>query len=460
MSVLLVGISHRSAPVAVLERVAITETDRPKLTDKLMASGNISEVMVVSTCNRVEVYAVVDAFHGALASVGEILAEHSGLMVPELTKHAYVRYSEAAVEHLFAVASGLDSMVIGEQQILGQIRAAYAASDASQASGRVLHELAQQALRVGKRVHSETGIDAAGASVVSVALDRAAALFGGTLEGRTAVVLGAGAMGGLSVAHLGRAGIGSLVVVNRTRERADHLAETAVSAGVAATSVDLDDLASALADADVLVTCTGAVGAVVSLADAHHALAQREAGRPLAVCDLGLPRDVDPAVAGLPGISVFDMESLQRDPAAGAASSDASAAREIVSSELSGYLAGQRLAEVTPTVTALRQRAAEVVEGELMRLESRLPGLDSPQRDEVARTVRRVVDKLLHSPTVRVKQLATTPGGDSYAAALRELFELSPGTVEAVASPIEINGMELVDDFTASRTDGRKGQSE
>ncbi|OZC51835.1 glutamyl-tRNA reductase [Rhodococcus sp. RS1C4] len=460
MSVLLVGISHRSAPVAVLERVAITETDRPKLTDKLMASGNISEVMVVSTCNRVEVYAVVDAFHGALASVGEILAEHSGLMVPELTKHAYVRYSEAAVEHLFAVASGLDSMVIGEQQILGQIRAAYAASDASQASGRVLHELAQQALRVGKRVHSETGIDAAGASVVSVALDRAAALFGGSLEGRTAVVLGAGAMGGLSVAHLGRAGIGLLVVVNRTRERADHLAETAVSAGVAATSVDLDDLASALADADVLVTCTGAVGAVVSLADAHHALAQREAGRPLAVCDLGLPRDVDPAVAGLPGISVFDMESLQRDPAAGAASSDASAAREIVSSELSGYLAGQRLAEVTPTVTALRQRAAEVVEGELMRLESRLPGLDSPQRDEVARTVRRVVDKLLHSPTVRVKQLATTPGGDSYAAALRELFELSPGTVEAVASPIEINGMELVDDFTASRTDGRKGQSE
>jgi glutamyl-tRNA reductase len=460
VSVLLVGISHRSAPVAVLERVAITDTDRPKLTDKLMASGNISEVMVVSTCNRVEVYAVVDAFHGALASVGEILAEHSGLMVPELTKHAYVRYSEAAVEHLFAVASGLDSMVIGEQQILGQIRAAYAASDASQASGRVLHELAQQALRVGKRVHSETGIDAAGASVVSVALDRAAALFGGSLEGRTAVVLGAGAMGGLSVAHLGRAGIGSLVVVNRTRERADHLAETAVSAGVAATSVDLDDLASALADADVLVTCTGAVGAVVSLADAHHALAQREAGRPLAVCDLGLPRDVDPAVAGLPGVSVFDMESLQRDPAAGAASSDASAAREIVSSELSGYLAGQRLAEVTPTVTALRQRAAEVVEGELMRLESRLPGLDSPQRDEVARTVRRVVDKLLHSPTVRVKQLATTPGGDSYAAALRELFELSPGTVEAVASPIEINGMELVDDFTASRTDGRKGQSE
>jgi glutamyl-tRNA reductase len=455
VSVLLVGISHRSAPVAVLERVAITDTDRPKLTDKLMASGSISEVMVVSTCNRVEIYAVVDAFHGALTAVGEVLGEHSGLEVADLTKHAYVRYSEAAVEHLFAVASGLDSMVIGEQQILGQIRSAYAASDGQQASGRVMHELAQQALRVGKRVHSETGIDAAGASVVSVALDRAADLFGGSLAGRKAVVLGAGAMGGLAVAHLGRAGIGSLTVVNRTRERADHLAENAVSNGITATSVALENLADAVAEADILLTCTGAVGAVVSIADAHLALARRGSDRPLVICDLGLPRDVDAAVSGLPGITVFDMESLQRDPAAGAAANDASAAREIVSSELSGYLAGQRLAEVTPTVTALRQRAAEVVEGELLRLESRLPGLDSPQRDEVARTVRRVVDKLLHSPTVRVKQLASTPGGDSYAAALRELFELSPGSVDAVAMPMEIGSLELVDDFTASRTDLR-----
>ncbi|MGB6278472.1 MAG: glutamyl-tRNA reductase [Rhodococcus sp. (in: high G+C Gram-positive bacteria)] len=455
MSVLLVGISHRSAPVAVLERVAITDTDRPKLTDKLMASGSISEVMVVSTCNRVEIYAVVDAFHGALTAVGEVLGEHSGLEIADLTKHAYVRYSEAAVEHLFAVASGLDSMVIGEQQILGQIRSAYAASDGQQASGRVMHELAQQALRVGKRVHSETGIDAAGASVVSVALDRAAELFDGSLAGRKAVVLGAGAMGGLAVAHLGRAGIAELTVVNRTRERADHLAENAVSNGITATSVALEDLADAVAEADILLTCTGAVGAVVSIADAHLALARRGSDRPLVICDLGLPRDVEPAVSGLPGITVFDMASLQRDPAAGAAANDASAAREIVSSELSGYLAGQRLAEVTPTVTALRQRAAEVVEGELLRLESRLPGLDSPQRDEVARTVRRVVDKLLHSPTVRVKQLASTPGGDSYAAALRELFELSPGSVDAVATPMEIGSLELVDDFTASRTDLR-----
>ncbi|SEK72175.1 glutamyl-tRNA reductase [Rhodococcus maanshanensis] len=450
MSVLLVGISHRSAPVSILERVAVGDTDRPKLIDKMVASDHISEVMIVSTCNRVEIYAVVDAFHGALADVGELLTKHSGLDLADLTKHAYVRYSEAAAEHLFAVASGLDSMVVGEQQILGQIRTAYATSDNQQAAGRVLHELAQQALRVGKRVHSETGIDRAGASVVSVALDKASTLLGDGLAGRTAMVLGAGSMGGLSVAHLTRAGIGRIIVANRTRERAERLAETARAAGVAADTVELGDLSTALAEADVMVTCTGAVGSVVTLADAHLALAKRDsAQRPLVICDLGLPRDVEPAVAGLPGVSLLDMAALQRDPAAGAAAADADAAREIVAGELATYLAGQRLAEVTPTVTALRQRAADVVEAELLRLDSRLPGLEDPQRDEVARTVRRVVDKLLHAPTVRVKQLASAPGGDSYAAALRELFELTPGSAEAVATPMETRTVELVDDFTA-----------
>ncbi|HEY5856420.1 MAG TPA: glutamyl-tRNA reductase [Aldersonia sp.] len=468
MSVLLVGISHRSAPVSVLERVAVIDTDRPKLTDRMLASRHISEVMIVSTCNRVEVYAVVDAFHGALAVVGELLATHADLPLADLTKHAYVRYSEAAAEHLFAVASGLDSMVVGEQQVLGQIRAAYAASDSQQAAGRVLHELAQQALRVGKRVHSETGIDSAGASVVSVALGRADAILAGEtgtgLAGRTAVVVGAGAMGGLSVAHLTRAGVGRIVVVNRTLEKAQRLADTAAATGIVAHANGMDALAEAMADADVLVTCTGAVGAVVTLADAHRALAQRSAGSPLVVCDLGLPFDVDRAVSGLPGVSVIDMETLQRDPAAGAAAADAEAARQIVAAELAAYLTGQRMAEVTPTVAALRQRAADVVEAELLRLESRLPGLDDPQRDEVARTVRRVVDKLLHAPTVRVKQLASTPGGDTYAEALRELFALEPGAAQAVAAPMEMRPVDnhlidLADDFTTSGFHEERGSA-
>lgn len=458
MSVLLVGISHRSAPVAVLEKVAVTEDDRPKLTDRMLASQHVSEAMIVSTCNRVEVYAVVDAFHGGLAEVGDLLAKHSGLPLPELTRHAYVRYSEAAAEHLFAVASGLDSMVVGEQQVLSQIRAAYAAADAQQAAGRTLHELAQHALRVGKRVHSETGIDRAGASVVSVALDRARAVLG-TLDGRAAVVIGAGAMGGLAVAHLARAGVGHITVVNRTLERAQRLAHTAETMHDAAASAsDLAGLVPALANADIVITSTGAVGSVVTLADAHRALNSARVDHQMVICDLGLPRDVDPAVAGLPDVTVIDMETLQRDPAAGAAADDTSAARAIVAEELSKYLAGQRMAEVTPTVAALRQRAAEVVEAELLRLESKLPGLADPDREEVARTVRRVVDKLLHAPTVRVKQLASTPGGDSYAEALRELFELKPGAAQAVAAPMEIAALgELADDFTTGQAGDGQG---
>ncbi|HEX7322702.1 MAG TPA: glutamyl-tRNA reductase [Mycobacterium sp.] len=435
MSVLLFGVSHRSAPVPVLEQLTTDESDQVKIVDRVLKSPLVSEAMMLSTCNRVEVYAVVEAFHGGLSTIGQVLAEHSGMPIADLTKYAYVRYSAAAVEHLFTVAGGLDSAVVGEQQVLGQVRRAYAAAESNGTVGRVLHELAQRALSVGKRVHSETGIDAAGASVVSVALGMADQRLAG-LAGKTAAVIGAGAMGSLSAAHLTRAGVSHIHVVNRSLTRAQRLARKIRDAGTPAEAVTLDRVAAALSDADVAVSCTGAVRPVVSLADVHHALTggRDETARPLVICDLGMPRDVDPAAAGLPGVWVVDMDRVQREPSARASAADADAARAIVADEVATYLAGQRVAEVTPTVTALRQRAADVVTAELLRLDHRLPGLEVDQREEVARTVRRVVDKLLHAPTVRVKQLATSPGGDSYAEALRELFELDPRAVDAVAT--------------------------
>ena len=439
MSVLLFGVSHRSAPVSVLEQLSTDESEQVKIVDRVMQSPLVTEAMVLSTCNRVEVYAVVDAFHGGLSAIGQVLAEQSGMSLGDLTKYAYVRYSEAAVEHLFAVASGLDSAVVGEQQVLGQVRRAYAAAEANRTVGRILHELAQRALAVGKRVHSETGIDAAGASVVSVALGMADANVGG-LQGKTAVVVGAGAMGALSAAHLTRAGIQNVYVVNRSLPRAQRLARKIRESGAAAEALSLDNLATALDDADVVVSCTGAVRPVVSLADIHNALAasRRDENQRLVICDLGMPRDVDPAVSGLPGVWVVDMDRVQREPSARAAAADADAARHLVAAEVATYLAGQRMAEVTPTVTALRQRAADVVEAELLRLDNRLPSLEAAHRDEVARTVRRVVDKLLHAPTVRIKQLASAPGGDTYAEALRELFELDQTSVDAVATAGEL----------------------
>ena len=440
MSVLLFGVSHRSAPVSVLEQLSTDESDQAKIVDQVLQSPLVTEAMVLATCNRVEVYAVVDAFHGGLSVIGQVLAERSGMSLGDLTKYAYVRYAEAAVEHLFSVTAGLDSAVLGEQQVLGQVRRAYASAESNRSVGRTLHELSQRALSVGKRVHTETGIDAAGASVVSVALGMADTSLGG-LAGHSAVIVGAGSMGALAAAHLVRAGIDTVRVVNRSLPRAQRLAANLTEQGLTATAVDLDDVAAALVDADVVISSTGAVRPVVSLADVHHALAQRSAGRedrPLVICDLGMPRDVDPAVGGLPGVVVVDMDRIQREPSAQAAAGDAEAARAIVATELATYLARQRMAEVTPTVTALRQRAADVIESELLRLDNRLPGLDTLHREEVARTVKRVVDKLLHAPTVRVKQLASAPGGDSYAEALRELFELDPNAVDAVATAGEL----------------------
>ncbi len=426
--------------MSVLERLTVSEHDRPKIVESLVRSPAVSEAMLVSTCNRVEVYAVVEAFHPALEAVGDVFGAHTGMNVAELTGHAYVRYSEAAVEHLFTVAAGLDSMVVGEQQILGQIRSAYTEADANKSAGSTLHELAQQALRVGKRVHHETGIDRAGASVVSVALNRARAVRdasdgAGLPPARKAVVIGAGAMGSLATSQLARDGIEEITIVNRTADRATELAEgVAERYGVTAAGATFDDLARAMTDADFVVTCTGSVSAVIGVGEVHSALTRRANAAPLMICDLGVPRDVDTAVARLPGVHVVDIESLRGDEETKAAHDDAVAARAIVNGELADYLAVQRQAEVTPTVAALRQRAADVVEAEILRLQSRLPDLDGGQRDEVAKTVRRVADKLLHAPTVRVKQLASNGRGDHYAEALRELFELKPGAAESVSA--------------------------
>ncbi|MFE2753115.1 glutamyl-tRNA reductase [Actinosynnema sp. NPDC059335] len=430
MSVLVVGLSHRTTPVPVLERVAVADADRGKVLDQLLSAPSVSEAVLLSTCNRVEVYAVVETFHGGMNEVVEVLAHQAGAEPADLFEHLYVHYSAAAVEHLFSVAGGLDSMVVGEAQILGQLRTAYNAADERGVVGRTLHELAQHALRVGKRVHTETDIDHAGASVVSEALSDAATALGG-LAGRRALIVGAGSMGGLAAAHLRRAGIGEVVIANRTPANGERLASALRADGVPAGSTGLDALADAVAVADVLFACTGSVGTVVG---AEH-IGDRAPDRPLVVCDLGLPKDVDPAATLLDNVRVVDLETLQRRLSDAPTGQGTLRAAEIVAEEVRAYLAGQRSAGVTPTVTALRKRAAEVVDAELLRLDSRLPELPAPVRDELAKTVRRVVDKLLHTPTVRVKELAAAPGGAGYAEALRELFGLDPQAPSAVSTP-------------------------
>lgn len=422
MSLLVVGLSHRTAPVSVLERTAVPADDVRKTLEELARAQTVSEVLLLATCNRIEVYADVERFHRGVEEITSVLARHAGLAVSALSEHLYVHFAEAAAEHIFSVASGLDSMVIGESQILGQLRMAYQLGTELGTVGTVLHDLAQTALRVGKRVQSETGIDRAGASVVSVALDRAAEVFG-TLAGRRAVIVGAGSMGALSGATLRRRGVTDLVVANRSSDRAERL-----SASVGGRPVSLDDLPGEIAATDLLVSSTGSTGLVIEqdMIDARD-------GRPLVVLDLAMPRDVDPGVGTLPGVTYVDLEALR---SGGAMVSDAEvgAAAAVVADELRNYLVEQQRLAVAPTVTALRARADQVISGELSRLAGRLPDLSDSQRREVGDAVRRAVEKVLHAPTVRVKELASRPGGDQYAAALRVLFDLDPAAAEAVAA--------------------------
>ena len=425
MSVLVVGVSHKTAPVAVLERLALDTDGVDKLVENVMACEHVLEATALTTCNRVEVYAEVERFHGSVESVSRLLCEIADEAPEDVVPHLYVHYDDGAVSHVFGVAAGLDSMVIGESQILGQVRHALRTGQESGTVGPALNVLFQQALRVGKRVHAETDVQRAAPSLVSLALDRAAADIG-PVAGKRVLVVGAGSMAGLAVATVSRLGAAEVVVASRTEANARRLAEQ-----YDGRAVPLTDVQEVLADSDLLVSCTGATGVVLPLAVV--AAARENAERPLAVIDLALPHDVDPAVADLPGVSLFGLARLAQEVNEGDAATDVAAVREIVAQEIAAFLAARRSATVTPTVVALRTMATGIVDGEVQRLLGRLPGLDPEVRAELEQAVRRVADKLLHQPTVRVKELAINEtGAVSYAAALAELFALDPDAVEAV----------------------------
>jgi glutamyl-tRNA reductase len=430
VSVLVVGLSHKSAPVSVLERAAVNGDTLGKLLHDVARLPDIAETFVISTCNRVEVYAEVDRFHGGVAGVCELLSRHSGIPVQELTGSLYVHYEDRAVQHLLAVSSGLESVVVGEDQIIGQVRSALKLADDQGTLGRSLRDLGRLALRAGKRARAETGIDRLGLSLVSVGIERAVG--SGDLSGVNVLVVGAGAMSGLGVATAARAGAAKVTVANRTRAKAERLA-SGIAGGVASAVADFNDLPAAIAAADLVISCTGAAGLVITEQDVRRALEKRSAARNLVFLDLAMPRDVAHEVEDLPGVHVIDMDELS-GTGGGVGADDVAAVRVIVEEEFAAYGSAVRAARVTPTVVALRTKAATVVDAELSRLAGRLTdeGVSGHALEEIAQTVRRVVDKLLHAPTVRVKELASSPDGEEYAAALRVLFDLDPRTVDAV----------------------------
>jgi glutamyl-tRNA reductase len=433
--VFVVGANFRSAPLELLERLAIDHEHRPKALAGLFDLEHVHEAVVVSTCNRVEIYTAISRFHGAAGDVRRFLADLHGLRLEEFADHLYDYYEERAVQHLFGVAAGIDSMVVGEAQILGQIREAFQAAQAERSVGPVLSALFTRAIKVGRRARSETAIGAGMASTVTVGLRVATGQLG-DLAGRRVLLVGAGSLARLAGRALREAGVGELVVANRTMATGAALARD-----LGGRAVPLDRVADELALADLAVAATAGSTPTVGAATVADALARRDrdgggpgtpegsrvGSGPLVLLDLGVPRDVEPGVRGLPGVVLADLDALRavletdEEPRR-----EVERVRSLIARETGAFMGGQREARLNPTIRVLRARAEQVRQQELAKMSTRLAGLDDRQRAAVEAVTRGLVNKLLHDPMVRGKTLAARPDGDLYVAALRELYGLDP----------------------------------
>ncbi len=421
MSVLVVGMSHKSAPLDVLEKVALDPDASVKLSQLVLETPFVTESVVVSTCNRVEIYVEAERFHGAVEEVSRLLAEHARLDRDEFVRHVYVHFDDAAVAHLFGVASGMDSMILGESQILGQVRDALLAAQNETTVGPALNALFQQALRIGKRGHAETGIDRLAPSIVTAAFAAAGPIV--DADETRFLVAGAGTMARLAVRTLVDRGVVAeqIAVANRTHERAQNLA-----AELGVRAVRWEDMDGELAVADVLISCTGANGVVF---DRQRIEA---AGRPRVLIDLALPRDIDSGVREIGGVHLIDFIVLSKLTENAELAADVKRVRSIVEDEVRTFLVAKAASQVTPTVVALRTMATDVVEAEVARIEARLPDLSGENLAAVRQALHRVAEKLIHTPTVRVQQLVDGTSGLTYAEALADLFALDQAAVDAV----------------------------
>lgn len=418
MSIVVMGINHRSAPLDVIERVSISEGALPKALHGLVSRDNVRETVVLSTCNRTEVYVVAEKFHGAYADVRDFFCEISGLSTDELHPHFYSQHDEAAVAHLFDVACGLDSVVIGEGEILGQVKLAWERARDQATARTTLNLLFRHAVEVGKRARTETAISSSTASISYAAVEMARQSLG-SLEGRRMLVVGAGDMGTGIARALAGAGATDIVVLNRSTERATKLAQR-----VGAVVGDFSDLATALRSADVVLTCTGSGELIIS---ENMVRESRIAGQPLLIVDIAMPRDVEHSVGDLDGVTLRDLDNLRDWVQTGieARKLEVQQVREIIADEVERF--GQNLVarQAAPLIAELHERAETLRQAEVDRFSSRFSDLSSEQREHVEVLTKAIVAKLLHSPSMQLKNSAGTPQGERISAALRDLFDIA-----------------------------------
>jgi glutamyl-tRNA reductase len=419
VSLIVVGLNHRTVPVELLERMTVPETQLPKVLHDLAAREHLLEVVVLSTCNRTEIYARCTHFHPAIGDVRDFLAAFSGAQPEEFENHLYTYYDDASVAHLFAVAAGLDSMIVGESEILGQVRDAWQVATREQTTSQALSQLFRHAVESGKRVRTETGISRHPVSIPSAAVTVAAEHLG-ALDGARVVVIGAGHMGTGVASTLRSRGVEQVWIANRTLSRAEE-----VAASIGATAIPLTEIADVLVDADVLLTSTASSEVLIERATIEMVMACRDR-RPLLIVDVALPRDVDPGVREVPDVTLLDLDDLKEfaQRSAERRRAEIGKVREILGSEIERFRGERAARGVAPLVGALHDLGEEVRAGELERFKAKLADLDPDTRAVIDALTQGIVNKLLHEPTVRVKDAAGTPRGDYYADALATLFDL------------------------------------
>jgi glutamyl-tRNA reductase len=423
VSVVVIGLQHKQAPLSLLEAVAVGDADLHKVLAALSHRRNLQETVVLSTCLRTEVYSVVDRFHDAVAEVYEVLSEHSGVPTEELAARATVRFDDDVTSHLFSVTAGLESTVVGESEVVGQVRRAFEQAREEGVCGPVLSALFQHALQTGKRVRTETGIARGTTSFAHSAVTVARGEDGGGLRDKRVVVVGAGEMG-LGVCRAlcdipAAAAPRSIVVVSRSVTRAEELVREAGGATKLRAGA-LEGVHAELAQADVVLSAVAAESHVLSAAHFSGVVG------PMLVIDLGVPRNVDPAVGTLATVTLLDMDTLSVSVsrALGDREEETVPARAIIADEVERFRTASRQRGAAPVIAALRARLESLRMSELERHRAQLADLSESEWEQVDVATRAAMAKMLHEPTMLLKETAGTPRGERLVEALRILFDL------------------------------------
>lgn len=402
MMLALIGVNHKTAPIALREKIAIGRDELAEAMRALASTPGVTECMIVSTCNRVELVAAIE---GPEVPVAGFLASYFGIDAQLLTPHLYAYRDKEAVSHLFRMAASLDSMVVGEPQILGQVKEAFAVARAAGTVSKQLEHLLQSAFSAAKKARSETGIGSNSVSIASVAVDLAKKIFG-SLQGRTVFLVGAGKMSELAARHLVQQGAGAILVSNRTAERARRLAED-ISGAIVPEVIDFEKLYEAASRADIVISSTGAPHPIFRREHGQVFL-QKRRNRPMFFIDIAVPRDVDPEMNSLDGIFVYDIDDLQQVAASHMEerSREAVDAETLIAAEVERYHQRQRTVTAAPAIVALQKKAEEIRMAEIERMHSRLGTLTSEQLAAVEALTRGLVNKFLHPPMQALKQAA------------------------------------------------------